>query len=268
MNRLLARWLLLPLWGLTVSQLPAQTPQTPSDRPPEESSDQVKLQTKMGLFFPLEEKAGQITVSKTVWLNKNTVLEPGTKLSTLFTMPSLDDADVQAERKRIQSKRSLSSERQLPVEKSNALVEALRKRSEQPAWTTHIPFRAMLNRRDAGELYLVYYPPSGDKRIEPVDLPEDMLWIEESGAVTIEWVDETGGGAKFGFQHGDKVISINSIATPTIQALRQAYLDLRTDRGMGVGVVSVEVQRKGEADHLYLSLKTPPSLGGSALEMF
>ncbi|MEZ5405929.1 MAG: PDZ domain-containing protein [Verrucomicrobiia bacterium] len=145
--------------------------------------------------------------------------------------------------------------------------EALKQRALATAWTNTLPFRALLNRTEFEEIYVVTEETNGELEIESIDLPEGLLLIENEKGVEVAWVASQQSGATKEFRLGDRILALNGEKVKTLRDFQQDYLAVKSSDPRKRELISVEVIGKGETRSTFLSLDAPPSLSGSLLDM-
>lgn len=223
--------------------------------------------SKLGLIFPLEEKNDRVYLKQTCLINRNTILNKGTLLRVMFQLPRVEDADVKRAERKEKQKRAYSGDRELKSVVVSPQQEALKKRALATAWTNSLPFRALLNRTEFEEIYVVIEKGEDELEIESVDLPEGILLVENSQGVEVSWVANQQSGAAKEFRVGDRILAVNGEPIKNLRDFQQYYLSVKSSDPRKRALISVEVIGKGETRSSFLSLDAPPSLSGSLLDM-
>lgn len=220
---------------------------------------------KLGVIFPIEEKEGRVRVAQTCLINRDRILEKGALLRVLFQLPRMEDVDVKRAEKKEKQKQAYSNYRELKSVKVSPQQEALKQRALATTWTNSLLFRAMLNRTEFEEIYVVIEKENGIE-IESIDLPEGLLLVEKTSGVEIAWVAEQQSGKEKGFRAKDRILSINGEPIKSLHDFQRIYLAAKSSNPGTRALMTVEVRGQDETMSSFLNLKAPPSLSGSLLD--
>lgn len=222
---------------------------------------------KLGLVFPLEEKEGRVRITETCLINRNRIVAKGALLRVLFQLPRMEDTDVKRMEKKEKQKRAYSVDRELKSIKVSPQQEALKQRALATTWTNSLPFRAMLNRTEFEEIYMVIEKEGQGIEIESIDFPEGLLLVEKTSGVEVAWVDAKQSAKEKGFRLKDRILSINGEPIKVLRDFQRIYLAAKSKDAATRTLMTVEVRGPGETISSFLSLKAPPSLSGSLLDV-
>lgn len=221
---------------------------------------------KLGAVFPLEEKEGRVRVAQTCLINRNRIVEKGALLRVLFQLPRMEDADVKRAERKEKQKRAYSADRELKSIKVSPQQEALKQRALATTWTNSLLFRAMLNRTEFEEIYMVIEKERQGIEIESIDFPEGLLLVEKTSGVEVAWVDAKQSAKEKGFRMKDRILSINGEPIKTLHDFQRVYLAAKSRDPLTRTLMTVEVRGADETMSSFLNLKAPPSLSGSLLD--
>jgi hypothetical protein len=160
---------------------------------------------RLGIVLPIKQEAKQVVATQAFLWSPAAMVSEGSHIRMILLPDEAEDKGMYRQGRRTELKKAFmrpTHEDQLEFTKST-LKKKMEEQIANNVWENEGHFRAILERKDRDNMYLVYLPPgAADVEIERVDFPEGMFLVQQDDRIVVASVVNGSDADRFEVQAG------------------------------------------------------------------
>ncbi len=223
------------------------------------------MEPSLGSIFPMTQSGESVITTRSVLLNKQTILPQGTILRCCFQMPEKNSADLKKKEKKNSIENTFSRK---PIKVNNKdedydpYAEAVKDRAFKTTWSNPDLFRGYFYKVAPTSYYLVYQVSEADEAaFAQFFFPEGLFLASDGETIEVLSVQAGSRGAESGFLAGDQIHWLDDVEFKgDLKLFLSHYLSLSKKNKLSGESLNFQVSIKDSSEKVVRKIDLPLSI--------